>query len=191
MLLGGERGYLAPFCCLMVLKLYDIDVLVSIRAMARNPTKKTTIALQSVQSQMAQGTAQEEQSRLQAVMQEAKVFTLAYYIIVEQCAQMKVLRDLVYQILNEEELFIIEESREGSERRRAHPMINTYLEVCKELRQTLAELKLTPKNSSIPEGDALDELTQKLNSILYAEPTSRGAQSPKGASSKRAKSKAD
>lgn len=101
-----------------------------------------------------------------SAMESIGVYSPAFLTAISSCAQLKVLRDKTYNEVTRIGVSVEEISREGEKRYRSNPLVTTYIELSKELRNTLNDLKMTVRTSSVSESDDLDELNKKLADIL-------------------------
>lgn len=100
------------------------------------------------------------------VLQEVGLYNKAFAYLVESCVQLVMIRNRAFDALKQDDIVVKEISREGEARLKPNPLCSAYLEVSKELRQVLGELKLTISKSNISDGDALDKLNDKILNII-------------------------
>ena len=104
-------------------------------------------------------------SKIKRALKVLGVYNSIHDPLISSCAQLMCIRDEAFRELRENGLCISELYPSG-ERTKLNPAYSSLRDTLKELRGTLNDLQMNIRNSSAPDEDAMDELTDKLNDIM-------------------------
>ena len=134
----------------------------------KKETKKST-KLVKLGSKTAQTSVQKTSDKIKELLEKDGSYNSSFDLLINNCAQLCYLRDEAFSLLQNDGIAVSEVSREGENRLKAHPCCAIYLDISKELRTALNDLRMTARTAQSSDHDALDELDEKMQSASFDE----------------------